>query len=118
MTPIKKRTPFLHEKQTPPNTKTSRVANGVRSLYSHIGIKNRLISQTECPAITSKNEVKSVSIPSFSGLTAAKKAGAGKIMAIDPLGKNRALFEEKQLADDGILTDFTSFFEVIAGHSV
>ncbi|MFD9627012.1 HAD family hydrolase [Peribacillus muralis] len=50
----------------------------------------------------------------FSGLTAAKKAGIGKIIAIDPLGKNRSLFEEKQLGSDGIITDFTTFFEVIA----
>ncbi|MBY8913761.1 HAD family phosphatase [Bacillus sp. YC2] len=54
----------------------------------------------------------------FSGLTAAKKAGIGKIIAIDPLGKNRSLFEEKQLASGGIITDFTAFFDVIAGSSV
>ncbi len=50
----------------------------------------------------------------FSGLTAAKKAGIGKIIAIDPFGKNRSLFEEKQLGRDGIITDFTTFFEVVA----
>lgn len=49
----------------------------------------------------------------FSGLTAAKNAGIGKIIAIDPFGKNRSLFEEKQLGSDGIITDFTNFFEVI-----
>ncbi|PJN90397.1 HAD family hydrolase [Bacillus sp. mrc49] len=50
----------------------------------------------------------------FSGLTAAKKAGIGKIIAIDPFGKNRSLFEEKHLGSDGIITDFTKFFEVTA----
>ncbi|MBT2573761.1 HAD family phosphatase [Bacillus sp. ISL-51] len=54
----------------------------------------------------------------FSGLTAAKKAGIGKIIAIDPFGKNRSLFEEKQLASGGIITDFTAFFDVIAGSSI
>lgn len=49
----------------------------------------------------------------FSGLTAAKNAGIGKIIAIDPFGKNRSLFEEKQLGSDGIITDFTNFFEVV-----
>lgn len=49
----------------------------------------------------------------FSGLTAAKNAGIGKIIAIDPFGKNRSLFEEEQLGSDGIITDFTNFFEVV-----
>jgi len=49
----------------------------------------------------------------YSGLTAAKKAGIGKIIAIDPYGKNRSLFEEDDLGKDGIITDFTTFFDVI-----
>jgi HAD superfamily hydrolase (TIGR01509 family) len=53
-----------------------------------------------------------------SGLTAAKKAGIGTIIAIDPFGKNRSLFQEKQLGSGGIITDFTNFFEVAASSSI
>ncbi|MFS0559237.1 HAD family phosphatase [Terribacillus sp. 179-K 1B1 HS] len=49
----------------------------------------------------------------FSGLTAAKKAGIGKIIAIDPFGKNREAFLQNQLGSDGIIQDFTNFHDIL-----
>ena len=48
----------------------------------------------------------------YSGILAAKKAGIGKIIAIDPFSKNRELFTKNNMAVDGIIKDFTNFFEV------
>lgn len=69
-----------------------------------IAAKKLGLSPTECLVIED----------AFSGLTAAKRAGIGKVIAIDPFGKNRSLFQEKQLGSDGIITDFTTFFDVVA----
>lgn len=49
----------------------------------------------------------------YSGILAAKKAGIGKIIAIDPFSKNHKLFVENNMGDDGIIKDFTNFFEVV-----
>lgn len=46
----------------------------------------------------------------FSGLLAAKRAGIGTIIAIDPSGKNLAAFEQAQLHTDGTISDFTDFW--------
>jgi len=46
---------------------------------------------------------------SYSGLQAAHNAKIGTIIAIDPEGKNRAVFEAEDLAPDGVIEDFTSF---------
>ena len=46
----------------------------------------------------------------YSGLIAAKRAGMGTIIAIDPFGKNREVFEEAQLNTDGTIQDFTNFW--------
>lgn len=43
----------------------------------------------------------------FSGLQAATKANVGKIIAIDPLFKNRDIFKNSNLNIDKIITDFT-----------
>lgn len=48
----------------------------------------------------------------FSGIKAARKANIGKIMAIDPFGKNAELFAENNMCKDGLIKDFTNFFEV------
>ena len=47
----------------------------------------------------------------FSGLTAAKRANIGAVIAIDPFGENAAVFEEAGLSEDGLITDFHGFFE-------
>ncbi|MCM3226958.1 HAD family hydrolase [Terribacillus saccharophilus] len=49
----------------------------------------------------------------FSGLTAAKKAGIGTIIAIDPFGKNYEAFEQNELGAGGIIQDFTTFQELL-----
>lgn len=49
----------------------------------------------------------------FSGLTAAKKAGIGTVIAIDPFGKNRETFEQNKLGSGGIIQDFTNFQELL-----
>lgn len=46
---------------------------------------------------------------SYSGLQAARNAQIGTIIAIDPDGKNRALFSAEALAPDGVIEDFTTF---------
>lgn len=46
---------------------------------------------------------------SYSGLQAAHSAGIGTIVAIDPDGKNRGIFESEGLASDGVIEDFTTF---------
>lgn len=46
----------------------------------------------------------------YSGLLAAKRAGIGTIIAIDPFGKNNAVFEQAQLNKDGTIKDFTDFW--------
>lgn len=48
----------------------------------------------------------------YSGILAAKKAGIGKIIAIDPFGKNHELFTKNNIVDENIIKDFTNFFEV------
>lgn len=48
----------------------------------------------------------------YSGILAAKKAGIGKIIAIDPFGKNTPLFMENNMCDDGLIKNFTEFIEV------
>ena len=48
----------------------------------------------------------------FSGIKAARKANIGKIMAIDPFGKNAELFAENNMCKDCLIKDFTNFFEV------
>ena len=48
----------------------------------------------------------------YSGILAAKKAHIGKIIAIDPFNKNFDLFTKNSMCDDGIIKDFTHFFEV------
>lgn len=47
----------------------------------------------------------------YSGILAAKNAGIGKIIAIDPLSKNYELFTKNNMVNDGIIKDFTNFFE-------
>ncbi|RDY27685.1 HAD family phosphatase [Romboutsia weinsteinii] len=49
----------------------------------------------------------------YSGLLAAKKAGIGKVIAIDPFNKNAGLFIENQMCRNGIINDFTTFFKVL-----
>lgn len=49
----------------------------------------------------------------FSGLTAAKKARIGTVIAIDPFGKNREAFEQNELGSGGIIQDFTNFQELL-----
>ena len=39
----------------------------------------------------------------FSGIKAARKANIGKIMAIDPFGKNAELFAENNMCKDGLI---------------
>lgn len=46
---------------------------------------------------------------SYSGLQAARNAKIGTIIAIDPEGKNRSVFEKENLAPDGVIEDFTTF---------
>ena len=46
----------------------------------------------------------------YSGLLAAKRAGIGTIIAIDPFGKNKTVFEQAQLNKDGTIKDFTGFW--------
>ncbi|MBO0453319.1 MULTISPECIES: HAD family hydrolase [Enterococcus] len=46
---------------------------------------------------------------SYSGLQAAHNAQIGTIVAIDPEGKNRAVFAAEGLAPDGIIEDFSTF---------
>ncbi|MGO3610939.1 MAG: HAD family hydrolase, partial [Enterococcus sp.] len=46
---------------------------------------------------------------SYSGLQAAQRARIGTIVAIDPFGKNRGIFEAEGLAKDGVIEDFTNF---------
>lgn len=46
---------------------------------------------------------------SYSGLQAAHNAKIGTIIAIDPSGKNRAVFEAENLAQNGVIEDFTTF---------
>lgn len=46
---------------------------------------------------------------SYSGLQAAHSAGIGTIVAIDPDGKNRGIFESEGLASDGVIEDFITF---------
>lgn len=46
---------------------------------------------------------------SYSGLQAAHSAGIGTIVAIDPDGENRGIFESEGLASDGVIEDFTTF---------
>lgn len=46
---------------------------------------------------------------SYSGLQAAQRAEIGTIIAIDPDGKNRAVFKADGLAPDGVIEDFTTF---------
>ena len=46
---------------------------------------------------------------SYSGLQAARNAKIGTIVAIDPEGKNRSVFEKENLAPDGVIEDFTTF---------
>lgn len=48
----------------------------------------------------------------YSGILAAKKAGIGKIIAIDPYSKNYELFAKNNVSIDGIIKDFNNFFEV------
>ncbi|MCA5013955.1 MULTISPECIES: HAD family hydrolase [unclassified Enterococcus] len=47
----------------------------------------------------------------FSGLTAAKNAGIGTIIAIDPFEKNGLLFKEAGLDTNGLIKNFENFFE-------
>lgn len=49
----------------------------------------------------------------YSGLLAAKKAGIGKVIAIDPFNKNSDLFIKNQMCKNGIINDFTTFFKVL-----
>ncbi|MFP7171716.1 HAD family phosphatase [Terribacillus sp. 7520-G] len=49
----------------------------------------------------------------FSGLTAAKEAGIGTVIAIDPFGKNHEAFKQNQLGCGGIIQDFTTFRELL-----
>lgn len=46
---------------------------------------------------------------SYSGLQAAHNAKIGTIVAIDPAGKNRALFAAEGLAKKNVIEDFTTF---------
>lgn len=48
----------------------------------------------------------------YSGILSAKKASIGKIIAIDPFNKNCELFTENNIEINGIIKDFTNFFEV------
>lgn len=48
---------------------------------------------------------------SYSGIQSAENAKIGKIIAIDPLGKNREQFAKEQLRIDGIIEDFDGFVE-------
>ena len=48
----------------------------------------------------------------YSGILAAQKAHIGKIIAIDPFGKNFDLFSKNNMCKDGLIKDFTHFFEV------
>ena len=48
----------------------------------------------------------------YSGILAAQKAHIGKIIAIDPFGKNFDLFSKNNMCKDGLIKDFTNFFEV------
>lgn len=49
----------------------------------------------------------------FSGLTAAKKAKIGKVIAIDAFGKNKQTFIEANLCEDGLIQDFTNIFSLL-----
>ncbi len=49
----------------------------------------------------------------YSGILAAKKAKIGKIIAIDPFSKNIDLFTKNNMCDDGLIKDFTNFFDVV-----
>jgi beta-phosphoglucomutase len=47
----------------------------------------------------------------FSGLTAAKNAEIGTIIAIDPFEKNSQTFIEADLCNDGLIKNFEGFYE-------
>ncbi|MGM9904526.1 MAG: HAD family hydrolase [Enterococcus sp.] len=46
----------------------------------------------------------------YSGLLAARRAEIGRIIAIDPQGKNQSLFEAKEIRKDALIQDFTNFY--------
>lgn len=47
----------------------------------------------------------------FSGLIAAKNAGIGTIIGIDPFEKNSAAFKKAKLGHHGLIKDFNGFYE-------
>lgn len=48
----------------------------------------------------------------YSGLLAAQRAGIATIVAIDPERKNRSIFLEANLCQDGLITNFINFWHL------